>query len=99
MKTYIGLGIGSVVGAKAVLVNGELLQHIVIHSPDGFNWDYGGSGPADLAYAILYAVYGKTFADRHYQRFKWDIISKLPQGEPWTLTEHQIESWKDEKEA
>ena len=25
------------------------------HSPDGFNWGYGGSGPAQLALAIMLA--------------------------------------------
>jgi hypothetical protein len=29
------------------------LRHYVCHSPTGFNWGYGGSGPADLALAIL----------------------------------------------
>ena len=25
-----------------------LLKHVVFHSPTGFSWGYGGSGPADL---------------------------------------------------
>jgi hypothetical protein len=29
------------------------LRHYVCHSPTGFNWGYGGSGPADLALSIL----------------------------------------------
>ncbi len=29
------------------------LTHIPYHSPDGFEWGYAGSGPADLALAIL----------------------------------------------
>jgi hypothetical protein len=29
------------------------LRHIPFHSPDGFECGYGGSGPADLALAIL----------------------------------------------
>ena len=29
------------------------LAHHVKHSPDGFSWGYGGSGPADLARCIL----------------------------------------------
>jgi len=99
LKVYEGLGTGSVVGAKPVLVNENPLRHIEIHSSSGFNWGYGGSGPADLAYAILYDLYGKIFADQNYQRFKWDIIAKLPQGEPWKLTEHQIEVWKDRKQG
>ncbi len=29
------------------------VRHIPFHSPAGFNWGYEGSGPADLALAIL----------------------------------------------
>lgn len=32
----------------------NLPQMIVQHSPDGFEWGYGGSGPADLALNILH---------------------------------------------
>ncbi|MCK4554525.1 hypothetical protein KAU19_06245, partial [Candidatus Parcubacteria bacterium] len=28
-------------------------QLVINHSPDGFAWGYGGSGPAQLALAIL----------------------------------------------
>jgi len=30
-----------------------LLRHLVYHSPDGFEWGYGGSGPSDLARSIV----------------------------------------------
>ena len=30
-----------------------LLPHVVFHSPTGFSWGYGGSGPADLSLSIL----------------------------------------------
>ena len=39
-----------------VLVNGEKLPSrldLANHSPDGLNWGYSGSGPAQLALAIL----------------------------------------------
>lgn len=32
---------------------GRPLTHINIHSPGGFEWGYYGSGPSDLAIAIL----------------------------------------------
>ena len=95
MKVYEGIATGTVVGPKVVLVNGKPLDHISKHSPSGFNWGYGGSGPADLAYAILYDFYGKDVADRLYQKFKWDIIANLPQGKAWKLTATEIESWKE----
>lgn len=36
-----------------VTVNGQPLKHVIRHSPTGFEWGYGGSGPADLALSIL----------------------------------------------
>ncbi len=44
--------------AGEVFLNGEILrplksQQILNHSPDGFAWGYSGSGPAQLALAIL----------------------------------------------
>ena len=51
------------------------------HSPDGFNWGYGGSGPAQLALAIIMALSEdfdiKPLMD--YQVFKWSVINPLPQ--------------------
>ena len=34
-------------------LNPEPSQELWNHSPDGFNWGYGGSGPAQLALALL----------------------------------------------
>lgn len=49
------------------------------HSPTGFSWGYGGSGPSQLALAILYAVTRDAdTAQRHYMQFKWDYVSQWP---------------------
>lgn len=66
---------------RRVWVDGKELfpgrsQKAINHSPDGFNWGYAGSGPAQLALAILLEQ-----ALSHYQQFKWDVISKLPQSD------------------
>ena len=52
-------------------------QHCYNHSPDGFNWGYGGSGPAQLALAIILKLTGKPDG---YQQFKREVIAKIPQG-------------------
>lgn len=44
----------------------------VNHSPDGFAWGYGGSGPGQLAFAILLALAGEKAARANYMRFKWE---------------------------
>lgn len=67
-------------------------QKIVNHSPDGFNWGYGGSGPAQLALAILLDYYGKDSSSlRLYQHFKFSVIANFPQEDDWKLTGEQIE--------
>jgi hypothetical protein len=62
------------------------------HSPTGFAWGYGGSGPAQLALAIL-ADYLEDDAKalRLYQAFKWEVITRLPAGSEWELTGADIE--------
>jgi hypothetical protein len=69
---------------------------LVNHSPTGFEWGYGGSGPAQLALAIL-ADYLKddVRAVQLHQSFKWACIARLPQNEPWSLTGRQVEETLD----
>jgi Family of unknown function (DUF6166) len=66
------------------------------HSPDGFQWGYGGSGPAELARAILIEAYPGDELVRHprcYQAFKFSIIAGLKYDE-WTLTTEEIAAWR-----
>lgn len=49
------------------------------HSPDGFAWGYGGSGPAQLALAILLELVDTDTAVAWHQDFKWGFVSRLPQ--------------------
>ena len=59
----------------------ERSQRLRNHSPDGFNWGYGGSGPAQLALAVLLMVcHCDQQAYACYQRFKWRVIATLPEG-------------------
>ena len=56
------------------------------HSPTGFEWGYGGSGPAQLALAILAdALRNDRLALKLHQRFKWAVIAKLDRDERWSL--------------
>lgn len=51
------------------------------HSPTGFAWGYGGSGPAQLALAILLDVTeSEETALRHYMAFKFDHVARWS---PW----------------
>jgi hypothetical protein len=93
MKTYHGTHFGNGV---EVGENGQRLPlaprlDLVNHSPTLFAWGYGGSGPAQLALALLADVYGDDkIALIYHQSFKWKVIARLEQNAPWTLTEGEI---------
>ncbi len=60
------------------------------HSPTGFEWGYGGSGPAQLALALAADVLGDDDAALGvYQRLKFRLVGRLP-AESWTLTEDEL---------
>lgn len=91
MKTYRGQRSGYAVD---VTVNGKALNprfDLWNHSPTGFEWGYGGSGPAQLALALL----ANHLADDEealscYLSFKFAVVAKLPHHR-WELTSRQIE--------
>lgn len=85
-----------------VLVNGLSLdprpsQKLYNHSPDGFEWGYGGSGPSQLALAILLDyTQDKNMALGYYQQFKDFFVAALPRdkkGQVWGLTGEQIDEF------
>jgi hypothetical protein len=61
------------------------------HSPTGFNWGYGGSGPAQLALALLADATGNDeLALRLRHPFKFSVVARWPSGQPWSITEDVI---------
>ncbi len=90
MKRYEGHREGH---AVIVTVDGRRLNprlDLWNHSPTGFEWGYHGSGPAQLALAILADHCGddQQAFDFHH-RFKQAVIAGLP-GHHWTLTSPEI---------
>lgn len=73
-------------------------RHGVNHSPCGFAWGYGGSGPAQLAFAILADHAGPEIARRHYQRFKWRVIARLDGDAPFRLSAAALAPYLTEEE-
>lgn len=64
------------------------------HSPDGFNWGYGGSGPAQLALALLLeAGLPDELAERFYQDFKWDVVARFDQECNWYFPGDKMREW------
>jgi len=104
-KLYIGsiTPAGCLVRAKTAQAEYQLplCLNIRNHSPTGFAWGYGGSGPAQLSLAILVDHFRsrvsnagtvKWLAGELYQTFKFSVISSLPQGQGWAMTDQDISS-------
>jgi len=91
MKHYSGRREGY---AAIVTVDGRRLNprfDLWNHSPTGFEWGYAGSGPAQLALAILADhCRDDERALNFYHRYKWTVIAELPYRE-WILTSREIE--------
>jgi hypothetical protein len=91
-----GHGAGVVPGPVLVTDNGTTRPlsprlDIVNHSPTGLNWGYCGSGPQQLAIALLADAVDDDTAVRLAGRFKFDVIGGLPNT--WTLTREDILAW------
>ena len=99
MKIYRGMRSqnGNVVTVTSTMNNDQIEKKLNPrfdlrnHSPTGFEWGYGGSGPAQLALAILADHTDdseKTL--RYYQDFKFKVIGRLNEDK-WTLTSQEVE--------
>lgn len=90
---------------KARMLNPCHSQAIKNHSPDGYNWGYGGSGPSQLALALLLDAIGLTpieqrpspetapvLAERWYQVFKNDHVSQWGE-DTWRISQAEIMGW------
>ena len=65
---------------------------VVQHSPTGFQWGYGGSGPAQLAAAILYEVTADPeLTRRYYQDFKFAHVANWE--DTFEITELEVHDW------
>ena len=96
MKTYIGsrgpLGCGVLVEDQSGVFRLPVRLDLLYHSSE-FEWGYGGSGPAQLALAILADHIGDdTQAVELHQRFKQDVVAGW-QGNHFRITGHDIDTW------
>lgn len=64
------------------------------HSPTGFEWGYAGSGPAQLALALLLDALGnKELAIEYHQRYKFEFVAKWQRGHSWMTNRSEILAW------
>ncbi len=85
-------------GAARILRSGARgtrpLWHYVRHSPSGFAWGYGGSGPAEAARCILADALGSLpKADKCYQAFKAQLLAGIPQDRPFEIARDEVRAW------
>src|SRR5262245_57705469 len=85
---------------RTITIDGKPLspypsQKIYNHSPDGFAWGYAGSGPAQLALALLlHFGANEPEAVHWHQEFKEQAIATLKQGD-FELPEEYVKGWID----
>jgi Family of unknown function (DUF6166) len=97
MKTYRGWRRADGTVFVKIADKGELLRlklrlDLCNHSPTGFEWGYTGSGPAQLALAMLAdALRHDPSAIGLHQPFKFKVIAALPRDEPWHMTVDEVQ--------
>ncbi len=94
MKTYTGRRTesGCAVVVSDALGTIELQPRLDLrnHSPTGFEWGYGGSGPAQLALALAADILCDDEAALDvYQRLKFRLVGRLSH-DGWVLTEAEL---------
>ena len=78
------------IGSEPLDWRGSLAVHN--HSPSGVEWGYRGSGPSQLALAILLAVTDRETAEQRYQQFKEEVIAGITDAE-WSLPLRDVRAW------
>lgn len=97
LRTYYGDRTGGHVTVRVRTAKGmhKLRARLDLfnHSPTGFEWGYGGSGPAQLALSILAdALHDDDLAVRLHHKFKFEVIAKLPH-DSWQMTKDEVEDF------
>lgn len=68
------------------------------HSPSGVEWGYNGSGPSQLALAILLTLTNAETAVSCYQQFKREMIARIDEPQ-WVLPLRDVRRWLKETTA
>lgn len=73
----------------------DLHLDLADHSPMGFEWGYNGSGPKQLALAMLAEAFTDDEALEYYEQFMYDVITPL-NDRKWEMTSSDIQSWYEQ---
>jgi len=83
---------GSILSRKSLDPRYDLRNH----SPDGFSWGYFGSGPLQIALAIVADAVSANIALRTHIEFTERVISRLPAGKEFVLNRNEVRSVIDD---
>jgi len=103
MKIYRGIRIDNGVKAVVEVLNDDSIRtydlpHKVRHSPTGFEYGYGGSGPSEFARCILLDMdYPENEVDRWYQDFKRWFIERADRSKDLEISEDAVQLWWEGK--
>ncbi|MFC1673170.1 DUF6166 domain-containing protein [Pseudomonadota bacterium] len=89
MSIYTGKRVGEVI---TVTVDGTVLEprlDLRVLSEDGFEWGYVGSGPYQLALAILAHQMGDETALGNYRSYCENVIARLGE-DTWVIRGDQV---------
>jgi len=93
VEVYVGDGHGKI----EPLLPGPS-QAVYNHSPGGFEWGYLGSGPSQLALALLLDVAGdKELAETYHHEFKENFVAGW-RKDYWAIYASTIRGWLDIRE-
>jgi len=94
VEVYVGDGHGKI----EPLLPGPS-QELYNHSPGGFEWGYSGSGPSQLALALLLDATGdKELALTYYQEFKQHFVADW-RKDYWAIEASAIRTWLNIREV
>jgi hypothetical protein len=98
-------GLASATDCRVLVIDGDamksrplpLRKEVRLHSEE-FAWAYQGSGPAQLALALLCDAVGERRAKPLYQEFKRQRIATLEEDQDWEMTQADIVAWVEQQE-
>ena len=74
-------------------------QSVFNHSPDGFSWGYNGSGPSQLALAVMLEMLPSGKACKIYKDFREAFIANVPMDKDFEIEISKIEEWLERKKS